>query len=251
MLIQVEHKSIIGTRDEQQDAYYVTTARDTAFAVVCDGMGGTSGGAAASKTAVDKLRELFDTKDPREPYPDFFLRAVDILDESVVELRKQPGAEGSGTTLVAVVIDKGYLYWLSVGDSRLYFIRGSEIVQVTRDHNYALCLAQWAKDDMQSERQIPGNCRDDALISFIGIGGVKLFDINEKPFTLLPDDKILLTTDGLTKALENGEIMALLEESRFPKRLDALFEKVAEKTKRAQDNTTCVLMFINGVAQDD
>ena len=251
MQIQIEHKSIIGTRADQQDAYYVSSSEDKAFAVVCDGMGGTAGGEVASKTAVNKLRELIDNKDPIEPFPLFFLRAIDILDECVVTINKQFGSEGSGTTIAAATIEKGCLYWLAVGDSRIYIVRGDEIVQATRDHNYALRLDHWTAEEQKTEQALPGNHRSDALISYIGIGGIRIFDINEKPFSLFPGDLVLLTTDGLTNTLTNNEIMSQLTANQYPKRLDMLFETVSKKQPGVQDNTTCVLLHIaNGGITD-
>jgi len=244
MQVLVEQKTIIGSREEQQDAHFVYSPGDMTFAAVCDGMGGTSGGSAASAVVVSKLRELVEAKDLFEPFPSFFLRAIDIMDESVVGLKKQTGTEDSGTTIVAAAIERGLLYWLAVGDSRLYIIRGNEIVQATRDHNFALSLEQLAAEGVDTASAIPGNHRADALISFIGIGGVKIYDINEAAFALLPDDKILLTTDGLTKSLDDGEILSLLSDAPLSRGLDVLFQKAAEKSSGAQDNTTCVLIHV-------
>ena len=245
MQIHIAHKSIIGTREEQQDAYYAVASGDMAFAVVCDGMGGTSGGSAASRTAVAVMKDLLRSKDQAEPFPDFFLRAVDLLDESVVELQGQTEASFSGTTIVAAAVARGRLYWMSVGDSRLYIIRGKEIVQATRDHNFALSLKQWSAKEIETAKLSPGNHRTDALISFIGIGGVKIYDLNEMAFILQPGDKILLTTDGLTKALGDGEILALLSSDQLAADLASLLKQATEKSQGAQDNTTCVLMRVS------
>ena len=244
MQVRIEHKSIIGSREEQQDSYYVSTCGDIVFAIVCDGMGGTDGGSAASRTAVNKLKELIKAKNPVEPLPLFFLRAIDILDESVVGLKKQFGAEDFGTTIVAVAVENGFLYWLAVGDSRLYIIRGNEIVQITRDHNFALSLEQWTAEELQTAKSLIRNPRADALISFIGIGGIKIYDINETALSLFAGDKVLLTTDGLTKVLANNEILHLLTDNQLSNSLDLLFEKAFVRSNGVQDNTTCVLIQI-------
>ena len=242
MQIQIAEKSIIGSREEQQDAYCAYSSGNNAFAVVCDGMGGTAGGAAASYAAVNKLMELIGKKDPAETFPAFFLRAIDILDENVIGIHEQSGEAAAGTTIAAVAIEQEALYWLSVGDSRIYVIRGNEIVQVTRDHNYALSMQQWTKEELEAAENLPKKHRDDALISFIGVGGVKIYDINEAAFLLLSGDKILLTTDGLTKILEKDEIMRILAAAEISSGLDALFEAATIKANGAQDNTTSVLM---------
>jgi protein phosphatase len=243
MQIELAYKSSIGSREEQEDAYFANSSGDKAFAVVCDGMGGTKGGAAASNAAVNRLRKLIETKNRAEPYPSFFLRALDIIDEEIVTLQRNEETAKAGTTVVAVVIEDAYLYWLAVGDSRLYIIRGNEIVQATRDHNYALSVEQWTAEERAAGPAAVKH-RTDALISFIGIGGVKIYDINEAAFSLKDNDLILLTTDGLTNTLSNEEIMAALKRKSISENLDILFKKAEEKPNGLQDNTTCVLIKI-------
>lgn len=241
----ISEKSIIGTREDQQDSYYSCVAENTLFAVVCDGMGGTSGGGAASQTVINRLKQLFEAKTDDETVPSFFLRAIDILDESIVGLQKESTeTRGAGTTLVAVVIQNSGLYWLSVGDSRLYILRGCEIVQVTRDHNFALSLEQLTENERQEAWENLDSHRPDALISFIGMGGVKIYDINEIAFQLQSDDKILLTTDGLNKALTDREILSNLQGNPLQEALESLLAAATEKIIGSQDNTTCVLIQI-------
>ena len=251
----ISEKSIIGTREEQQDNCCFRATDNAVFAVVCDGMGGTAGGAAASRIAMEKLKELYESKDIAEAFPDFFLRTIDILDESVVKLQKESlETSGAGTTIAAVAIENKNLYWLSIGDSRLYILRGNEIVQVTRDHNFALSLEQLTESERQEVlNKQGGKHRSDALISFIGIGGVKIYDINESGFRLQDGDKILLTTDGLTKLVEDTEILTTLKNSLPKESLKNLFDTATKKTTESQDNTTCVLIqirneeeFLNG-----
>jgi protein phosphatase len=241
----ITEKSIIGTREEQQDSYYSAITESTVFAVVCDGMGGVAGGGAASRTAVNRMRQFFESENVDKSVPAFFLRAIDILDESVVGLQKEfAEMRSAGTTIVAVIIRGDALYWLSVGDSRLYILRDNEIVQVTRDHNYALTLEQLTETERKETLCRSGQYRADALISFIGMGGVKIFDINEDAFRLRSGDQVLLTTDGLTKMLTDQEILSALQNEAPMDALETLFRTAAAKTTGARDNTTCVLIQI-------
>ena len=241
---EITMKSIIGTREEQQDCAFYSAKENSVIAMVCDGMGGLDGGALASKITIEKLNELYENKNPDEALPEFFLKSVDILDEIIFRLKNQDGEKlDAGTTLVAAAIEGDNLYWLSVGDSRLYILRGSEFVQVTRDHNYFLKLNQMIKEKEINEKQYESeSARGDALISFIGVGGIEVMDINNTAFKLLHGDIILLSSDGLYKALEDEEIAHILQMPNIEESMENLIATSSEKAQRVQDNTTCIII---------
>lgn len=224
----VTSAQILGTREAQEDAFFTARAGGAAFAAVCDGMGGMGGGAQAANTAIGTLKALLSAKDPGEPWPAFFLRAVDILDEQVAKITTPDGRKQyAGTTLAAVAVAGEALWWLSVGDSRLYILRDGELAQITRDHNCRLVEPDAEK------------ARGEALISFIGMGGVEIMDRNEAPFALLPGDALLLCSDGVTKALTDSEILHIL---RHDAGADALIQAALAKKLRNRDNTTAVVI---------
>jgi len=214
------------------------------FAVVCDGMGGLSEGKTASLTVVEKIKELYFSKENDIDYPDFFLNSVDILDESVFNLRNEFGDKiKTGTTIVAIAIEKDCLFWFSVGDSRLYIIRGNEIVRATRDHNYFLSLNQSLKSGTITQKQYDDEAsKGDTLISFIGMGGIDLMDINKEPLKLSSGDIMLLTSDGLYKILKDDEILNSVKNENVEGALETLMKNLITKNKTSQDNTTCILI---------
>jgi len=241
---EIAMKSAIGTREEQQDSAFYKADEKRVIAMVCDGMGGLDGGALASKIAIEKLNELYENKSPDEGLPDFFLKSVDILDETVFSLKNKDGEKlDAGTTLVAAAIEEDNLYWLSVGDSRLYILRGSEFVQVTRDHNYFLKLNQMINQNEINKKQYESeSVKGEALISFIGVGGIEVMDINNIAFKLLHGDIILLSSDGLCKALADEEIAHILRIPDIQESMDKLISSASEKAQRSQDNTTCIVV---------
>jgi len=241
---QIAMNSIIGTREEQQDYALCKVDGNRAIAIVCDGMGGLAGGTLASKMAAEKLTELYMNKNFEESVPEFFLKSIDILDELIFNLKNENGEKlNAGTTLVAAVIEKDNLYWLSAGDSRLYILRGCEFIQVTRDHNYFLILDQMIKNGEISEKQYDLEAvKGEALISFIGVGGIEVMDNNDSPLKLLHDDVILLSSDGLHKALMDDETAQILKMPDIEESMDALMANASENARMSQDNTTCIII---------
>lgn len=56
----------------------------------------------------------------------FFRSGIKAIDRKIYEFPKENG-KGSGTTMVAAITEENMLYWASVGDSRIYILRGNEI----------------------------------------------------------------------------------------------------------------------------
>ena len=246
-------KSVIGTRDEQQDCAYQNVDNQRVLAIVCDGMGGHESGGLASAITIEKFKELYERKDPAESFSAFYLNAIDILDELVFNMKNEYGERlGAGTTFVAATIDDDELSWLSVGDSRLYILRNDEFVQATRDHNYFLRLEQMKLENEINENQYQAEAvKGESLISFIGMGGIEVMDINHSPFKLQSNDTVLLSTDGLYKALSDNEIMDCLRRKTVEDALSALIGSVEAKAHQFQDNTTCIVIKYNGEVKNE
>lgn len=243
--LEIEARSDIGGRSEQQDQAYVHSFQNHAFAVVCDGMGGTADGELASRLAIDTMRQAYSREyHTTSDKASFLYNAMKLADEQVLHT---VGQETGGTTMVAVIIHDHYLFWLSVGDSRIYIFRSGQLLQVTRDHNYFLRISELLeRGAITEEVYLQEAKRGDALISYIGKGSITLFDLTETGFELQKNDYILLTTDGLFKAIPDSLISEILCSSLSTKeRADTLIQKATHYVQRDfQDNTTFILINI-------
>lgn len=247
--VDVGQYSIIGTREEQQDAVSIDIQSGCVLATICDGMGGLDNGQQASICAIETLRTLHKEKLVSEKYPDFFLRAVDILDESVCALRHvHHNRIISGTTIVSAVVTENQLFWLSVGDSRLYIVRGEEIVCATTDHNYNLILNKAYHSGEISEAEYRAEAeKGEALISYIGMGGIDMIDMNSQPFALQSGDIIMLTSDGLYRCLSMDDMFRL---TKKPGNAQSIAERLIERSQvnasGNQDNTSVIVIKVDG-----
>jgi len=150
----------------------------------------------------------------------------------------------SGTTLASVIIVDNKLYWASVGDSRIYLIRNNEMAQITVDHNYAVVLDQKVRQGRITKEEAESHPKREALISFVGMGGVKHIDLNSKPFQLLNGDYIVICSDGLYRSLNNEEIKSIIISSQvnITGTANTLVNRAIRKQIKNQDNTTVVLV---------
>ena len=241
-----------GNRKYQQDAVYVSGSRKIAgnrktrvFAAVCDGMGGMADGGRASSTAIHMFREGFEKieKEPNIQIPTFFRQGIRSVDAVISQFPKEAG-KGSGTTLVAVIAENNRLYWASVGDSRIYILRGRDMIQVTRDHNYMLRLQQMVDNGQMTLQEAQAKKQKEALISFLGIGNVTLMDINEQPFEMQFGDIVLLCSDGITKTLPDDQIRDIIKNDAVSMKEKAKIwvEAAGRGNTHSQDNTSVAIL---------
>jgi len=240
----------IGTREYQQDAAYVCQPLfedGLAYGILCDGMGGTEEGERASSEAVAFMANRIAAISGDENFPAFLEKAAIDANGFVLKQNAQLG-QNSGTTLLTILMQGGLLHWLSVGDSRIYIIRNSEIVQVTTDHNYALELKEQVESGLLTQEQADADPGKEHLISYIGAPVLERIDISRNPFQMLSGDVVLLCSDGLTKALYPEEILEIvsLRGNSLADAARVLPVTAFDRSHYGMDNTTVILMQYHG-----
>ena len=237
-------KSLIGGRKQQEDSVRIEVLHSgMLMAVICDGMGGLSGGAEAAALAVRRLfeyvRDLTDAD--ADNIPEMLKKAAYQADLDIVDMRS-PEEGKAGTTAVAVLAKGNTVYWLSVGDSRIYLFRNRELKQITRDHNYELQLKYAVEAGEITASEATRAERPDALISYLGMDGVTLADTGK--IDLQPQDAVLLCSDGLFKSLPDTETAQIIENfgANVAGCAEALAAAAVNRGGPKQDNTTVAII---------
>ncbi|MCD8082480.1 MAG: serine/threonine-protein phosphatase [Clostridiales bacterium] len=244
--------SILGTRKYQQDSAYYYIDSEQVLAVVCDGMGGLEGGERASQTAIRQMIQDFHRKPKHAPMPDFFTGEAQRMDQAVVSLKGSTGKPlGAGTTLVAASFQDDQMYWVSVGDSMIYLIRGTQIRPLNEEHNYRLLLKRSLDAGTISRAQFDREAatpQADALISFLGMNHVQYIDFNRNPLKLEAGDIVVLCSDGIYKSLNESQVWAMATDNDIDMTIaaDRLTDMAMERRLRGQDNTTAILVRYRG-----
>lgn len=244
--------SHIGKRSSQQDIAmaYQKVSEDgrcptRTYAVLCDGMGGMSGGDKASQLCAEIVMQQLKESNYPVPYPELFKEAIYEADDEVFSMKDDKGVRvHAGTTLLAAVIEDDKLYFASVGDSRIYLIREGKCYQLTEDHNVMYRLKEQIMAGEITIEEANAAKKKEALISYIGMGCVSLMDISASPCLLKKGDWILLCSDGLYRSLSVEELLYLLEQ--YPEDVittaEVLTSIAVGKGLRNQDNTTVALL---------
>lgn len=237
MVLEVAALTDIGCkRSNNEDSFGYDVA--SAIYVVCDGMGGISGGEVASGAAVERLIEAYSRPGPAGATVEERLygaiveanRWVCELAQADVKLR------GMGTTLVAACFDEPRIVIGNVGDSRAYFLRQGECHAITLDHSF---LAEQVRSGTMTEEDARASPLQSVITRAVGTSETVVPDLFAAE--LEAGDMVLLTTDGLTRYAEAAEIARLIGDGQD---LRLACQRLIDTAKErgAVDNVTCLLL---------
>ncbi|MFM9108952.1 MAG: PP2C family protein-serine/threonine phosphatase [Chloroflexota bacterium] len=203
---------------------------------VADGMGGPDGGERASALAVEALREAFAGGAAGDPAVTL-RQAVRAANDAIWAEGGAHGGEPMGTTLTAAVVQGKFVAIASVGDSRAYLLRGPGITLVTKDHS------------LVAERIAAGALKPDEArlhpqrnVLTHAVGSNPKLDRNLPPvyeLSLLPEDRLLLCSDGFYDVVTDAELAATLRGADADGAVAALV--ALAKDRGTTDNVSAVV----------
>lgn len=174
-------------RDENQDRVAIARGRDFSgrpylLAGLSDGIGGMKDGAACAAATLGHLFANFFDLSGTNNAPDLWLTQAAQAANAAIFSRL--AGKGGATLSALLVMGDGNVYLLNVGDSRIYRVAGSQLVQLTVDDTIAGQLGHKVEADLGSN-----------LLQFIGIG--KELETNAVTLEGAQTDPVLLTSDGI------------------------------------------------------
>lgn len=220
-------------RMENQDTFRIE--EEKGFFAVADGMGGMSGGALASKYAVDVLFDLVNRKIDAEIDVE---KISQIVKEAIIELsdllRSEMGSL-TGTTIVLALIRGDNAVIAHMGDSRAYLFRDNKLLRLTEDHNlFALLLRtkRFTEEELRKEKA------HHALTRYVGMENARP-DVKVVP--IKQDDRFLLCTDGLSEMVKDEEMAEIMRDAQRP---NVALQRLVSRANEAggYDNITAVII---------
>lgn len=242
-------ESDVGERSENQDAYGINISEHDAAIVVCDGMGGFEGGKAAGQLAVSEMLRLCrHIEDSEQNYGNALTYAMDVADVKISNLQSSQGRKmHAGATCVTVILKKRGMYCLSVGDSRLYIYRKGRMAQLTRDHTVALKAENdYRNGNMTYDEYVKAAKDKSTLCSYLGLGGIEIYDVNNEIYKLQKEDILIISSDGLYKSLDINAMKKIIEKYSDAETIaHKLINSAADYARgHNQDNTTVAVCRI-------
>ena len=241
MKYQVTQYSLRGGRPSNQDRVTVAERDNAVLMAVADGLGGHAGGELAAESFVQTAVHAFrNVKQPTIERPSAFLALVIRHAHNVIRAmaRSHPMEIEPRTTCVLCIVQNGYAYWAHVGDSRLYHLRGTQVLARTQDHT---SLEQWREEGLVTEAEMGEHFSKGKLLRCLGSAREPAIDIGQET-SLQRGDTLLLCSDGLWEALSTEEIARYANSPALEEGIEDMLLAVERKRKAASDNVSVVAL---------
>ena len=243
MWIDVAWGQVQGERPTQQDtAVCLAWPNGLHLLVVADGIGGRAGGDVASTTVVESFREAF-VEASDLAVRDRLLAALQNSNYDLFDrIEADPQLEGMGTTLVAACVQREDLWWVSVGDSPIWLVRDSSIRRLNSKHTVGALLDKQVNDGVLSAQEALTSPDRPRLVEAVLGEDINWVDAPTDGLKLLPDDQLLLATDGIeTCTLDELREIASGSNRDASGIAEAILERVEGKERPNQDNATIIV----------
>jgi serine/threonine protein phosphatase PrpC len=173
---------------------------------LADGVGGEDRGEVASRMAIETLQSEFHGSRHGEPAHTLLGRLFQTANLKIYESAAATGPGGSTmcTTLVACLLRFDRVTIAHVGDSRCYLIRRGHAKVLTDDHTL---VGEQVRMGLLSREEAAQSEKRHLLSRSLGANLVVNAEVNE--YQVLPNDLLLLCSDGLHGSVTTSEIAGI------------------------------------------
>jgi type VI secretion system protein ImpM len=194
---------------------------------VADGLGGHSHGEHASRMVCDAFADFTPGRSFDDTIAAARARMQEVNDELLLGSARSLLGDRSLSTVVTLLVRGAQCAVLWAGDSRAYRWRSGRLEQLTRDHSVA---AEGGRDASQGDSHAVTR----ALGAHISLSLDLIRD------QVQADDRFLLCSDGLSRALPDVQICALMADPDIRASVDALVDATLQAG--APDNVTAIIV---------
>ena len=200
-------------RSNNEDAFIAERIGETDFVIACviDGVGGYTGGEVAAAIARQTLLRLLN-----KPEGDLFLLMqaafAEANDQIILGRQQNKEHEDMACVLTLALVDtkNNQLYYAHVGDTRLYLLRDSSLIKISKDQSFVGFMEDSGRLTEEQAMHHPKRNEINKALGFAGNIGLQedYIETGHSPF--LPGDLILLCSDGLSDMVNKQELTAIL-----------------------------------------
>ena len=231
-------------RKQNEDA--LLAQPDHGLFVVADGVGGRKAGELASAITVDTfqayagaLREAVErfegsaTGSHRNAVLSLLDEAANTASSRVYELAGTTGRQGMTSTLAAAVVGGGVAFLVHVGDSRIYLLRDGQLRQLTEDHSL---VNEMVRNGSLDPAEASTSRYRNVITRAVGL--YPNVQADTLAVELLPGDRLLLCSDGMSDLVSPEQITTFLRSADIVDSVEGLVNASLERG--GKDNITVV-----------
>ncbi len=219
-------------RKQNEDA--ILDHREQGLWLVADGMGGHWGGDQASQTIVEAMVDFNRQQDLSDNVAEIELRLKEANRTCMRNGARQGKKRVMGSTAAMLFAHDPFCFFIWVGDSRVYRLRGDTTEQMTHDHSLVQEMVDQGKiTQAEAEKHPSGN----VITRAVGVSHQLQIDLEFA--TTEPGDTFLICSDGLYRHVSDKEIG---EHLKIPNINDAISRLLALALSRGgSDNISIVI----------
>ena len=245
-----------GRRELQEDALalHFPAGSELGYIVLADGMGGHAAGDVASTIVVQEVCAALRLYADDPPHLEHNIGPIlsNALDRANSQIARHtsdsPELHGMGSTLVASLIIRNRLYWISVGDSPLYLLRRARMSRLNQEHSLARRMDRMVLNGLMSRQEADLNPDRDCLTSVLFGAAIPEVDRRDYPIDLMDGDILIVASDGL-QTMDDTRIASLVHVHRNRPSAEIcsrLLKEIADMDDPYQDNVSFCVVKVAG-----
>lgn len=250
------HPGMSGKNNEDSfavSAYSKENGRNTpvVLAVLSDGIGGHRAGEVASEMAVNRISQRVAESDGKHILQTMRLAIQEASEEIHEQAQQNETHQGMGATCAAACIVGNRLYTATVGDSRIYLMRGQNIRQISIDHTW---IQEALEAGIMTPDQVEGHPNAHVIRRYLGSPSLPDVDsrlsmrddesredaLTNQGLPLLNEDMLLLCSDGLSDLVQPDEILNVCCDYPLDQVPQALIDLA--NVRGGHDNITVIIL---------
>jgi protein phosphatase len=220
------------------------------LAVLSDGIGGHRAGEVASEMAVNRISQRVVESDGKQILETIRFAIQEAGQEIYEHAQADETRHGMGATCATACIVGNRLYTATVGDSRIYLMRGQNIIQLSVDHTW---IQEALEAGIMTPDQVEGHPNAHVIRRYLGSPTVPDVDLRltlregepredalaNQGLPLLNEDMVLLCSDGLSDLVRSDEILNVCHSYPLDQVPQALIDLA--NARGGHDNITVVI----------